>query len=651
MRRAIFSFIVMGVLIAANQAWIDKAKAASAEEEPAAGATEEEISGIKYDLGNVIVSATKTETYQAEIGSSTTVITAEDIKKSGKLTVEAVLRDVPGLTVMQTGALGGEASVFMRGANSGQTLVMIDGVEVNDPMSTGRAFNFANLLTDDIERIEVVRGPQSTLYGSDAMAGLINIITRKGEGKPKAEASFEGGSHGTFTEHFGLNGAAIDKFDYSFSATRLDSSGISKAYNGSENDPYHNTSLSTKLGYKIFDNAKLSLSVNYVDARTGVDYGANQDLSNYTSWSKDLSTKFAFDQAINSWWTHILSFSYHDIRRKDKQEWDPVYGYVNDWYKGNNKKAEWQHNISPVKWNILTAGFEYEDESGSSYYESDGAYGPYSNKQDRKSIDNMGYYFQDQLKIWNRLFITPGVRIDDHEIFGTETTYKISTAFLITETGTRLKGNWGTGFKAPTLYQLYDPTYGNVNLKAEESKSYDFGFEQNFFKDKLSFDLTYFHNDFRNMLDISNSKYINVGKAITKGFEVGAKIKPLENLTFGVNFTYTDTEDKETGLELLRRPKRQANFDINWGFLPKANLNLGVNYVGARKDATWDASYNKTIITQKAYAIVRMAASYDITKHFQVFGRVENLFDKEYQEVYGYGTLGRSFYAGIKGSF
>ena len=651
MKKKVLSFILMAILFTFNQVWADETQAAGIKEESVADAGEKEASNIQYDLGNVIVSATKTETYQAEIGSSTTVITAEDIKKTGKRTVEAVLRDVPGLTVMQTGTLGGDTSIFMRGANSGHTLVMIDGVEVNDPMSTGRAFNFANLLTDNIERIEVVRGPQSTLYGSDAMAGVVNIITKKGTGKPKVEASFEGGSHGTFTEHFGLSGMAIDKIDYSFSATRLDSSGISKVYNGSENDPYHNTALSTKLGYKILDNAKLSLSVNYVDAVTGVDYDANQDVSNYTSSSKDLSTKFAFDQSINSWWTHVLSFSYHDMRRKDKREWDSVYGYVNDWYKGNNKKIEWQHNISPVKWNIFTAGLEYEDESGSSYYESDGAYRPYSSKQDRKSIDNMGYYFQDQLKIWDRLFITPGVRIDDHEIFGTETTYKISTAFLITETGTRLKGNLGTGFKAPTLYQLYDSTYGNVNLKAEESKSYDFGFEQNFFKDKLSFDLTYFHNDFRNMLDISNSKYLNVGKAITKGFEVGAKIKPLENLTFGANFTYTDTEDKETGLELLRRPKRQANFDVNWGFLPKANLNLGINYVGARKDATWDASYNKTIITQKAYATVHLAASYDITKNLQVFGRIENLFDKEYQEVYGYGTMGRSFYTGVKGSF
>ncbi|MFA4988932.1 MAG: TonB-dependent receptor, partial [Candidatus Omnitrophota bacterium] len=557
-------------------------------DEPAQGgiaAQDEEtvaVSGgeAQYDLGNVIVSATKTETYQAEIGSSTTVITSDDMEKSGKRTVEEVLRDVPGLTVMQTGALGGAVSIYMRGANPGQTLVMIDGIEVNDPMDASRSFNFANLVTDNIERIEVVRGPQSTLYGSDAMAGVINIITKKGTAKPQVEASFEGGSHNTFNENLALRGITLgDKLNYSFSATRLDSKGISKAYDGSEDDPYHNLSLSSKIGYKVMDNAELSLVTNYTDAVTGIDYGSNSDVSNYTSWSRDLTTKVAFDQAINSYWTHILSFSYHDIRRKDRKDYDPVYmDTIADWYKGDNEKVEWQHNISPVKWNTITAGFEYERESGASNYEYSGSPSP----QARKSVDNYGYYLQDQLKVWDRLFITPGLRVDDHEMFGTQTTYKVSTAYLIPETGTRLKANWGTGFKAPTIYQLYDATYGNPNLNAEESRGYDLGFEQSFLGDRLSFDLTYFHNKYKNLIDGDPSTwvYYNIGKATTKGWEFGAKVKPLDNLTFSANYTYTDAENEDTGVKLARRPENQANFDIDWGFLPKANLNFGMNYMG-----------------------------------------------------------------------
>jgi vitamin B12 transporter len=648
MKKAMFSFMIMAILITINQAWADEAQATES--------ADKETADVKYDLGNVIVSATKTETYQAEIGSSTTVITAEDIRKSGKRSVQEVLRDVPGLTVIQAGTLGGQVSVFMRGANSGQTLVMVDGVEVNDPMSDNRSFNFANLLTDNIERIEVVRGPQSTLYGSDAMAGVINIITKKGTGKPKVEGYFEGGSHSTFRENFGLSGIALDKLDYFFSATRLDSEGISAAEGGSENDPYHNLSLSSKIGYKIFDNAQLNLSVNYIDARMGSDYGSNQDVSNYTSWSKDLATKVAFNQAINSYWTHILSFSYHNIRRKDRKDWDPVcyYKTIADWYKGDNKKIEWQHSLSPVEWNTLTAGFEYEKESGSSYYESNDYdyYGFSVDKQDRKSIYNYGYYLQDQLKVWDRFFIVPGLRVDDHEIFGMKATYKVSTAYLIPESGTRLKANWGTGFKAPTLYQLYDASSGDSNLRAEENRSYDFGFEQNFLKDRLSLDLMYFHNKYKNLIDwvmtdpvTYEGRYYNVGKAKTKGWELGAKVRPLDNLILSASYTYTYTENEENGLELARRPKNQANFNINWGFLPKANLDFGMNYMGKRRDSDYNT------VSDKAYAVFRLSASYDITKNLQVFGRIENLFDKKYQEVYGYETMGRSFYAGIKGSF
>lgn len=632
MKSKVVIFIVLMLLSVSSRSW-----------------AEEGMDTKKYNLGNVIVSATKTETYQAEIGSSTTVITAEDIKKSQKRTVQDVLRDVPGVTVMQTSAFGGTTSVYLRSAKPGQTLVIVDGVEVNDPMSTDRSFDFAHLTTDNIERIEIVRGPQSTLYGSDAMSGVISIITKKGEGKLAPSGYFEGGSFSTFRENLGLSGS-VDKFNYSLSASHLDSDGINKASNGFENDGYRDTVVSSKLGYKLFENSELSLVTRFTDAKTSIDDGAYDDDPNNTAWWRDFSSKVAFDQSINFWWSHNLSFAYHDVRRKYRDEKDDTDKTedLQSWYKGDNKAIEWQHNFSPVTWSVLTGGFEYEQERGSSYYRSKTSI----TKVDRKSIDNTAFYLQNQVKLWDKLFITPGLRVDDHELFGAQTTYKISTAYLIPQTGTRLKGNWGTGFKAPSLYQLYS-NYGDPNLKPDESKSYDFGFEQSFFKDKLSFDLTYFHNDFRNMVDWDSltSKYKNVGRAMTKGFEFGTKFLSFENLTIGAGFTYTDTEDKDTGIELLRRPKRQANLSVDWKFIEKANFNLGVTYVGSRKDAVFDASSNKVIITDKPYTTVRLALSYDITKNFQVFGRVENMFDKKYQDVHGYAMPERAFYGGIKASF
>jgi len=594
-----------------------------------------------YDLGEVIVSATKTEQYQAEVGSSTTVITAQDLKKNGKRTVLEVLRDVPGVSVMQCGNLGGSTSIYLRGSKPGHTLVMIDGVEVNDPMATGRSFNFAHLLIDNIERIEVVRGPQSTLYGSDAIGGVINVITKKGKGKPEWEALFEGGSDNTFKETLGFSGSS-DKLNYSLSLLRLDSDGISAAAGGSEDDGYENTTFSTRLGYEVSENSNLDFVLRYIDAKYDYDDGANQDDPNKVGWWENIMGKVAFNQAVNSIWDHKLSFSYSKTKRMYRDDPDSVDTSDNthNWYIGDNKKFEWQHNISPVDWNTTTCGFEYEEERGF----SDG-YNWGSTRFDRKTVDNKAYYLQNQLKLWEKFFTTIGLRVDDHELFGTETTYKISSAYFIPKTGTRFKANWGTGFKAPSLYQLYSTSYGNTALNPDESESYDFGFEQSLLDDKISFEATYFHNDFKNMVDWDSGKYKNIDNAVTKGVETGLTFKLIESLTMAVNYTYLDTEDKDTGLKLARRPKSQAGININWAFSEKGNLNLSASCVGSR----WSDNANTQRLKQ--YDKVDLSMLYDLTDNFQIFARAENLFDENYQEVYGYATPGASFYAGVKATF
>ena len=608
----------------------------------------------RYDLGKIIVTATKTEVRQAEIGSSTTIISEEDIRKTGKETVSEVLRGVSGVTVMQSSPFGGLTDIYLRGSKPGHTLVMIDGVELNDPMVTDRSFDFAHLTTDNLERIEVVRGPQSTLYGSDAIGGIINIITKKGKGKPKLEISSEGGSHNTFQESLGLSGSN-QNLDYSFSVSRLDSDGISQARDGTEKDGYENTVISTRLGYKVFDNAVVNLILRYTDAETDLDdydyiTDAYVDDPNYTAWNRSFISRLEFNQAINSWWDHKLSFSYNDARRKYRNENDNV-GLPEwvGWYKGDNKKFEWQHNFYLIEWDKITGGFEYEEERGSSYSE----FGGWPSKFDRKTVNNKGYYLQNQLKLWDSLFITPGLRIDDHQLFGAETTYKLSSAYFIKLIGTRLKANWGTGFKAPSLYQLYSTEdygggpIGDPNLKPDKSKSFDFGFEQNLFDDRITFGLTYFHNDFKNMVDYDMvaSKYKNIGRAQTKGFEIESSFKPIEDLKIGINYTYTNTKDKETGKKLVRRPKNQLGLSINWSFLEKGNINLTTNYVGHR----WDSAINTN--KTKSYTKIDLSTSYCLTNNFQIFARIENLFDKSYEEVRGYATQGRSFYAGVKATF
>ncbi len=596
-----------------------------------------------YNLGEIIVTATKAEAYQAEVGNSTTVITAEEIKKRGKPAVGELLRTAPGVSVARSGGPGSFTVLRLRGGEPGYTMVMIDGVEVKYPMEhSGGFFDFAYLTADNIERIEIIRGPQNTLYGSSAMDGVINIITKKGEGKPKFNISLEGGSYNTFRELIGLSGG-VEKIDYSFSASRIDSDGISSAAGGAENDGCEINNISGRLGFKAFDDSELSLILRYTDAQSDIDDGANDDDPNYTVEKKMFSSQIQLDQPLTGRWEHKISFSFLDTERNYKDSSDSVDTIEDEdsRYKGDIKKVDWQHNFFPSDSDTITCGFDYKEERGSSKHRS----GELISNLARKSVENKGCYLQNQLKLKERLFATIGTRVDDHRLFGTENTYKVSSAYLIPETGTRLKVNWGTGFRSPSIYQLYS-SYGDPDLNPEESKSYDFGFEQNLLGNKASLGITYFHNDFKNLIDYSfaASKYENIGKTKTEGIETEADFKPIKDFTISANYTHLDSEDKNTGLELLRRARNQAGLNLNWQFLEKGNFDLGITYVGKRKDYTPYPVRG----TNKAYTKVDISASYEFAGGFRLFGRIDNLLDKKYQEVYGYAAPGASFYAGVK---
>ncbi|MBM4306122.1 MAG: TonB-dependent receptor [Deltaproteobacteria bacterium] len=308
------------------------------------------------------------------------------------------------------------------------------------------------------------------------------------------------------------------------------------------------------------------------------------------------------------------------------------------------------------KTNAITFGFEYEREEGRSkyYYEYFGW--PGQSIFPKKTANTKGYYFQDEIRLRDRFFATLGIRVDDHSRFGTETTYRVAPAYLIKETGTKVKGTFGTGFKAPTLYQLFAPAtswgpIGNINLKPEKSRGWDIGAEQEFLKKRVILGATYFRNDFKNLINFeSGLGYININKAKAEGVELLASIKPIDDLTLSFNYTHTDTEDKKTDRDLLRRPKNKFGLDINYHFLKKGNVNLGVIYVGKRDDMDWSV-WPARRVELDGYTLVNLAVSYEIFEHFQIFGRVENLFDKKYEEAKGWGTPGLSFFGGIKLSF
>lgn len=610
------------------------------------------LSGIAraedVELDKIVVTPTKTEALQSQVGTSSTVISSDQIEENQSTDVSDSLRNVPGISVSQSGSFGSLTDIYMRGAKPEYTLVMIDGVAINDPMSANRSFDFAHLTTDNIERVEVIRGPQSTLYGSDAVAGAINIITKRGQGKPKFDITTEGGTHNTFKETVAFSGSN-DKADFSLQESWFTTSGISSAKGGTERDGDRDTTFSSRFGYKVFDNAKLNLILRNSYSKTDLDSAAFTDDPNYTGWYKDWIGRVDFSQELAHWFNYKLAVNNFWVERKYRNYpdiLDPT--DVQSWYKGNNRKFEYQQNIIPAEWNTITFGTDFNTETGSSYYRSDATITHF----DRKNLDTVGYYLQDQLKIKDILFITPGIRLDDHEIFGKEWTYKVSSACLL-PTDTKLKFNWGTAFKAPSLYELYSTEdfgggpIGDPNLKPDKSRSYDFGFEQGFVKKKMTFGLTYFYNKFNNMVDydLIANKYKNIGGVITNGFEANVGFKPIPSLSFNLNYTYTKTKDRDTENELVRRPKNKFGFELNWNVIGKLNFNFDGSYVGSN----WNDSANTQKVKQ--YYLFNLAASYKIRENFEIFGRIHNLFNREYEEVLGYSTLGRTFYGGIKASF
>jgi vitamin B12 transporter len=621
-------------------------------------ATSDKPNGNQYQLDELVVTATKVETPAKEVGSSITVITKRQIEEQQQSTVLDVLRSVPSLDIVQSGGLGRTTSVFIRGADSEHTLVLIDGVEMNDPISAGRSFDFANLTTDNIDRIEILRGPQSTLYGSDAIGGVINIITKTGEGKPDGFFSVEGGSLKSFREAGGFYGGN-KRIRYSLGFSRQDTDGISAAgekYGNTEKDGYGNTSVSGKLGITPAHNLNVDVIFRRIDAKADLDNNGGiggDDPNSTTSSTEHYFRTQARLLLFHNIWDQKIGFSLTNNSRAYKNDVDAAHPNDSNQssYDGNIYKFDWQNNFNIHRTNILTAGLETEEEKGKSDYYSMSAYGPYSSIFKEKTARTNGYYLQDQVKLWGSWFTTLGVRLDDHSRFGTESTYHIASAYVFEKSGTKIKGSYGTGFKAPSLYQLYS-TYGDQNLKPEESTGWDAGIEQSFICERLTIDATYFNNNFENLVEFNSAtyRYTNVAKAKTRGIEFSASIHASETLIFRGSYTFTDAKDKETGLDLLRRARNKAGFDANYRFMGKGNINFNLIRVGKRADISY-SSHPASRVETAGYVLANVAGSYDLTKHFQVIGRVNNLLNRDYEEVVGFGTPGVSAFGGIKVSF
>ena len=615
-------------------------------------------SSLQY---TVVVTATRIETPVKEIASSVTVISAEDLKKMKKSTVVEVLQEVLGVNIVQNGGVGAAASASIRGANSEHTLVLMDGVELNDPITPSRSYDLAHLSLENIERIEILRGPQSTLYGSDAIGGVINILTKKGEGKPKIAFSSSGGSYATMTSNAGISGGA-EKINYSLGISHLRTQGISAADaslpGNVEKDGYRNLSLSGRLGFKPSDNLEVDFIVRSLATKTDIDNfgGAYGDDPNNTQNYKSLFLKGQIRSLfLKNRWEQKLGLSLVDSNRRYDNPPDKVHPFDSEKgvFKSRLLKIDWQNNFFLHPTNTLTLGMEYEQEQGESDSHSFGIWGASSSIFPLKKANINGIYLQDQIRIADQFFVTLGSRIDHHSQSGSAITYRLAPAYFFSKTGTKLKATFGTGFKSPSLYQLYGPRtvwgpIGNENLEPEKSIGWDLGIEQQILKGKLLLGATYFNNAYRNLISFDFLHgYINIGKAESKGAEISITARLTDEFNFNASYTKLEAKDKVRNSYLLRRPKDKVTAGLSYNFFKKWSINFSFLYIGKREDVDF-STWPYPQVTLPGYTLFNASASFDMSSRIQIFSRFDNIFDEKYEAIFGYGTPGFSVYGGVK---
>jgi len=603
-------------------------------------------------LDEIVVSATGTPTPAREVASSVTVITARDIEQQQRRTLPQALAAVPGLNIVQIGGPGGQTSVFMRGTNSNHVKVMIDGIEANDPSTPNRSFDFGSMLTDDIERIEVLRGPQSGLYGANALGGVISITTKRGDGPPKTTARVEAGSHGTFNQSAGFSGGD-DRFNYAFNVAHMRSDSTDSVPpklipQGVKVRPnaYDAYTYSSRLGFALTD----TLSVNWVGRYTDGQFRSTYDSgfpSRPTPYRSLQNYAQGFTRGEVVWdplggrFVNRFGVSYSNQDRSNRQP--GAFGLLGlpTENLGERTKFGWRGDLELAKGHSLIMGLQYERErlDTASLTASNG---------------NKAAFLEYQGNIQDRFFLAANIRRDDDGSYGGHTTYRVAPAVIVPGTETKLKASYGTGFKAPTLNELfidYRPGYnffGNPNLKPEESRGWDVGFEQPLFDKRLQLGATWFQNDIENLIvtNTTRDSYANVGRAKTKGVEAFTALEISPQFRIRADYTFTLAKDESAHQELLRRPRHKASTTASWTPMEKLTLSATLIYVGPWVDGNRDFSVPR--LKAKGATLVKLAAEYKATDKVTVFGRIDNLFDKSWENPVGFLVPGFGAFGGIK---
>lgn len=633
----------------------------------------ESAAGPEVHLGVTATTPSRVEEPIEESSGSITVLTEPEIEAQRPVTAPEVLRDLPGVSLQEDGTIGESATLTLRGAEPTQTLILLDGVRLNSPFRGG--FDLGNFMMDQIGQVEIVRGAQSALYGSDAMGGVVNLLTRKPTLPQESSLTVEAGNLQTFRESFNLGGKRT-RWDYDLSVSRTDSGGQF------DHDRFGATTMAGEIGLEPTSNSRLEMIPRFqqdrkelaidavpgpfssacTDPTLGIDPGNCVEAA--SDENREIDRRFFSDvlryrRTILPGWGFSLTGSVVKTHFEEDNPTEP--GATIPWSLFENtdsteRTLNLQQDIVWLADQVFTVGAEYTADQVNSRVSIpivEAVTGPFSPVD--RSRASAALYLQQLLKVGKQFSLQAGIRFDRNSQFGNVANPKLSSAYKIESTGTRLRGSWGTGFHAPTIQDLYFPLFGNPELEPERSRNWEIGVQQEIFGKKVLMDLAYYRIDFHDLIQQSPTGVANIGKARTQGVESGLEIHTNSPLSVKANYTYLDAKDRVIGDELPFRPKHQGN--ISFLYTPTVNFiaNLDINMVSSQAVTSDFILLDGSLLQDRSpgYTRVDLSATYHLFgsslgfQETRFFIKVKNLFDREYQEIPGFPAPGINFMAGV----
>jgi vitamin B12 transporter len=619
----------------------------------------------------VIVTAARTPTALRNAGSSATVITREQIERRNPVFLIDLLRDVPGFAVGRAGGSGKFTQLRVRGAEANHVLVLIDGIEAND-ITRADEFDFAHLGVDDIERVEIVRGPQSALWGSDALAGVVNVITRRGAGAVNGNASAEYGSFGT--ERLSASvGAGDERRDGSVAVSYIETGGINIAQRGDEEDGYRNATLNTRLGWQALPTLRLEFTGRLTDVKTATDGDTGLGVPSDTDGETDILQAYAQGRArwstFNDHWLHELSGAWSKMDNADLDRAVFLEGEV----VGHKHSIDYQTTLQgttavvlPAS-HALTFALDYEQQR----FRQRGPVTIFGNPNQDRDYQILGYAGEYRLTVADNTTLGASGRWDDNSEFADVGTFRVFATHDFTRSGTTVSAALATGQKAPTFFDrfgfsfggLFSPTFiGNAGVRPETSRGWEVGLTQALLAERVALGVTWFSERLEDEINgfvvdpaTFSATAVNLdGRSRRDGVELTVKASLGRQIDLNTSYTWLDATqpDRATGTDIVevRRPRHQLAASANWTSRDRrAGLDLHLTHTGAGEDDSFPPPFfAASRVALDPYTLLGLAGRYRVNPHLSLLARIENVLDDDYQDVFGFETEGLSAHVGVK---